>query len=63
MNKDAYLQDTNATQFLDWMEPLVTGHQGIHVNWKSNGNPLACATLEQACLTYNWRGRWRSATV
>ena len=57
MKKDAYLQDDDVARFLEWVEPLVAGHTGIHVSWKSKGLPFECATLEQAYLRYNWRGR------
>ena len=59
MNKDAYLQDFDVSRFLEWAEPLVAGHQGIHVSWTSRGHSFRCATLEQAYLSYNWRGRVR----
>ena len=57
MKKDAYLQCTDVARFLEWAEPLVAGHTGIHVSWKSRGHRFECATLEQAYLGYSWRGR------
>lgn len=57
MEKDAYLQHTHVARFLEWVEPLVAGHKGIHISWKSRGHTFECATLEQAYLCYNWRSR------
>ena len=57
MNKDAYFRDTNAAGFLEWTKPLVAGDRDIRVSWKSKGHSFECATLEQAYLGYNWRGK------
>lgn len=61
MNRDAYLKDATANEFVGWSANLVTGEWGLHHSWTGKQSDISnfnfrCESLYEAYTRYYWNG-------